>query len=129
MIAHVTVLRLRRFATKVTRLCPRCERTLRCTRQPHLLLCHVNELRYNETQQKLTLASVPPKLPKLRLVLLPCRLEGGRPPPLAGGCGIGDGDVWGDVTRGFDGVLTAKEFVDWLGCGVAFCAAAEASAG
>lgn len=80
----------------------------------------------NEVQQKLTLASAPPKLPKLRLVLLPCRLEGGRP-PLAGGCGIGDGDVCGDVTRGFDGVLTAKEFIDWLGCGVAFCAADGAS--
>ena len=83
----------------------------------------------DETQQKLTFASAPPKLPKLTLVLLPCRLEGGRPPPLAGGCGIGDGDVCGDVTRGFCGVLTAKELVDWLGCGVAFRAADEASAG
>lgn len=80
-------------------------------------------------QPKLTFASASPKLPKLTLVLLPCRLEGGRPPPLAGGCGIGDGDVWGDVTRGLGGVLTAKEFVDCLGCGVAFCAVDEASAG
>ena len=82
-----------------------------------------------EVQNKLTFASAPPKLPKLRLVLLPFRLEGGRPPPLAGGCGIGDGDVWGDVTRGFDGVLTANELIDWLGCGVAFCAADVESTG
>ena len=66
----------------------------------------------NMIQGKLTFVSGPPKLPKLRLVLLPCRLEGGRPPPLAGGWGIGDGDVWGEVTRGFEGVLTAKVFVD-----------------
>ena len=65
-----------------------------------------------EMQPKLTFASEPPKLPKFRLGLLACRLDGGRPPPLAGGCGIGDGDVWGDVTRGFEGVLTAKELVD-----------------
>ena len=83
----------------------------------------------NKSLQELTFASAPPKLPKLRLVLLPCRLEGGRPPPLAGGCGIGEGDVWGDVTRGFDGVLTARAFVDRLGGGSAFCAADEASAG
>ena len=83
----------------------------------------------NEMQRVLTFDSAPPKLPKLRLGLLACRLDGGRPPPLAGGCGIGDGDVWGDVTRGFDGVLTAKEFVDWLTCCAAFCAAVEASAG
>ncbi len=33
---------------------------------------------------ELTVASAPPKLPKLMLLLLPCRLDGGRP-PLGGG--------------------------------------------
>ena len=65
-------------------------------------------------------------MPKLTLALLPCRLDGGRP-PLAGGCGIGDGDVCGEVTRGFEGVLTAREFAELLGCGAAFAAAADPS--
>lgn len=31
---------------------------------------------------------------------------------------MGDGDVWGDVIRGFDGVCTASVFDDWTGWGV-----------
>jgi len=42
---------------------------------------------------ELTVPSGPLKLPKLTLLLFPCKLDGGRPPPLAAGCGIGDGDV------------------------------------
>lgn len=46
MITHVTVLRMRGLAAKVTRLGTRCERPLRCTGWSHLLLGHVNELWY-----------------------------------------------------------------------------------
>ena len=59
----------------------------------------------------LTFASTPPKLPKFMLLLLAWRLEGGRP-PLGGGCGMGDGDVCGDETRGLATLFTAKEVVD-----------------
>ena len=45
-------------------------------------------------------------------------------PPLAGGCGIGEGEVWGDDMRGFDGAFTVNESVDCGGCGEAFRAAA-----
>lgn len=41
--------------------------------------------------------------PKLKPLPWPCRLAGGRP-PLAGGCGIGEGEVAGEVMRGL-GVL------------------------
>ena len=61
-----------------------------------------------EESKKLTFASAPPKLPKLRLLPCPCNVEGGLP-PLAGGCGMGEGEVCGDVARGFDGTLTANE--------------------
>ena len=47
-------------------------------------------------------------LPKLKPLPWACRPEGGLP-PLAGGCGIGDGEVAGEVTRGLGGADTAKE--------------------
>ena len=47
-------------------------------------------------------------LPNVIALVEPVTLDGGRP-PLAGGCGIGEGDVAGDVTRGFGGVDVAKE--------------------
>jgi len=62
----------------------------------------------------LTFASSPPKPPKFKPLLWPCKLDGGRP-PLAGGCGIGEGDVDGEVMRGFVGVFTANELDDWFG--------------
>lgn len=71
------------------------------------------------------MTSSPPKLPKLSPG--PWRLDGGLP-PLAGGWGIGDGEVCGDVTRGFDGVCTANELVDWLCGGALFAIAGDAPA-
>ncbi len=50
-------------------------------------------------------------LPKLIPLFWPWNVDGGLP-PLAGGCGIGEGDAAGDVTRGFVGGFTAKVFVD-----------------
>lgn len=67
------------------------------------------------------------KLPKLILVLLPCRLTGGLPPPLAGGCGIGEGEVVGDITRGFAGLFTASEFEELFGTGTAFAVVGDFS--
>lgn len=67
------------------------------------------------------------KLPKLTLVLLPCRLTGGLPPPLAGGCGIGEGEVCGDVTRGLAGTSTASEFERLFGAGTAFAMVGDCS--
>lgn len=52
VVAHVTMLRLRRLTAKMTRLCTRRERTLWGTRRSHLLLCHVNELRYKRSATK-----------------------------------------------------------------------------
>ena len=67
------------------------------------------------------------KLPKLTLVLLPCRLTGGLPPPLAGGCGIGEGEVCGDTTRGLAGASTASEFEGLFGTGTAFAMVGDCS--
>lgn len=39
--------------------------------------------------------------PKLRPPLFVALMEGGRP-PLAAGCGMGEGECAGDVTRGLD---------------------------
>ena len=61
---------------------------------------------------KLTVGSSPPILPKFRLLPWFCRPDGGLP-PLAGGWGMGDGEVAGEVIRGFDCAATAKESVDW----------------
>lgn len=33
---------------------------------------------------------------------------------------MGEGEVCGEVTRGFDGVCTANELDDWFGWGVLF---------
>ena len=89
-------------------------RTLWHTWRPHLPLgqCQCFTLRPGDF--RLTLASSPPKPPKFKPLLWPCKLDGGRP-PLAGGCGIGEGDVDGEVMRGFVGVLTAKVLDDGLG--------------
>lgn len=48
-----------------------------------------------------TLSVASPKLPKLGT--LPCDWyeDGGGRPPLEAGWGIGEGEVWGEVTRGF----------------------------
>ena len=46
MITHVTVLRMRGLAAKVTRLGARCKSPLRCTGWSHLLSGHVNKLWY-----------------------------------------------------------------------------------
>ena len=50
--AHVTVLRLGRLAAKMTRLCTRRERTLKCTGRSHLLLCDVNELLHERSAKE-----------------------------------------------------------------------------
>lgn len=52
VIAHITMLRLRRLTTKVIRLCARRERALWYTRWSRLLLCNVNELRYKRNATK-----------------------------------------------------------------------------
>ena len=74
-----------------------------------------------KSAKRLPLLTAPsPKLPKLGKLLLPCTRDGGRPPPLAGGCGIGEGEVCGDIMRGFAGLLTASELEELLGGGMAF---------
>ena len=60
---------------------------------------------------RLTMASSLGRLPKFKPLPWPCRLDGGLP-PLAGGCGIGEGEVCGEVMRGFPGLCTAREFAD-----------------
>lgn len=47
-----------------------------------------------------------PMLPKLKPLLWPGRVEGGLP-PLAAGCGMGEGEWVGEVTRGSLGALSA----------------------
>lgn len=37
---------------------------------------------------------------------------GGLPPPLAAGCGIGDGECAGEITRGLGGMGIGAEAVD-----------------
>lgn len=69
-----------------------------------------------------TLASSPPKLPKLRPFPWPCKLEGGRP-PLVGGWGIGEGEVWGEVMRGLEGVESEGAWVAAAGPGEVFALA------
>ena len=55
---------------------------------------------------RLTFDSAPPELPKLTLRF--CPWLGGLP-PLAAGCGMGDGEFAGEVIRGFDGLWTPSE--------------------
>lgn len=57
----------------------------------------------------LTEGSSPSMLPKLIPLPCPCKFDGGRP-PLAGGCGMGEGEFAGEVILGFDGDETANEF-------------------
>lgn len=69
------------------------------------------------TGEKIRLTSPsPPRLPKV--TALPCvaSVAGGRP-PLADGCGIGDGDCAGDVTRGLLGIAMGAD-ADCATCGV-----------
>lgn len=40
---------------------------------------------------------------------------------------MGEGDVCGDVMRGFEGVLTAREFDIWFCCGTAFATRGDPS--
>lgn len=47
-----------------------------------------------------------------------CSPVGGLPPPLAAGCGMGEGDCAGDVTRGLLGIEIGAEGVDCAICGV-----------
>jgi len=84
-------------------------------------------MRKHRNPVELTLPSGPPKLPKLTLLLCPCRVDGGLP-PLADGCGIGEGEAAGEVARGFVGWLTDNELEAWLGCGDALAAAGVPSA-
>jgi len=54
----------------------------------------------------------PSRLPKFIVpLLLGARLEGGRP-PLADGCGMGDGDCAGDITLGLPGIGIGAEAFD-----------------
>ena len=62
--------------------------------------CHVSITVFNSKIHKDCLTLGSSKLPKLKPLPWLCRLEGGLP-PLAAGCGIGEGDVAGDVIRGF----------------------------
>ena len=76
--------------------------------------------------EKLTFGSGPPEVPKLTLRF--CPWLGGLP-PLAGGCGIGDGELAGDVIRGFEELCTLREPACCAGCcGVALDARGEPSA-
>lgn len=68
---------------------------------------------------ELTESCSPPMLPNVMLLLWLCRPDGGRP-PLACGCGIGDGECAGDVTRGSARGVGSEDVCDWcgaLGCG------------
>lgn len=68
----------------------------------------------------------PPKEPKLTLPL--CPWLGGLP-PLADGWGIGEGELAGEVMRGFAELFTPSELPDWSGwCGVTFIGRGEPSA-
>ncbi len=89
-------------------------RTLCHTWRSHLPLFQGQCFTLHRKYFGLTFASSPPKPPKFKPLLWPCKLDGGRP-PLAGGCGIGEGDVDGEVMRGFVGVFTANELDDWFG--------------
>ena len=50
-------------------------------------------------------------LPKLSPLPWLCRLDGGLP-PLAEGCGIGEGELVGEVIRGFAGEATDNVLED-----------------
>lgn len=52
----------------------------------------------------------PLKLPNATPVPVP-RPEGGLPPPLAAGCGIGEGECGGSVTLGLPGIEIGAEAV------------------
>ena len=92
-----------------------------------LVACDANKhisMRSSEKRgMKLTSPS-PPRLPNV--TPLPCcaKPDGGLP-PLAAGCGIGEGDCAGEETLGFPGIGMGAEPVDWAICGVLWEAAGE----